>query len=438
MKKGSESKAYRVIFPVAAVIVFLLGALSVGCAIIFERQRSIDRAVFTAEKKAEQLQFTIERRLMGTELLKAAVIGSGGENYDFERVAREIYSGDGAIRGVQTAPGGIISESYPIAGNEEGAIDLLSDTERGEEARWAMETGKLTLSGPYELLQGGMGLVGRNPIYLDGEFWGFGIVILGVPEIFDDADLNSLTESGYYYRIWRDTDNPDEIQTIYSNTTEQFDSAVHVSIPIANVTWHLSITPGRGWVSARYIAVSVCIGILVALLLIAAIYFHISVVRQRGRLESELNTDYLTGLYNYHFFREKTAELVADKTPFALFCLDLDNFRDIVDKYGHGEGDNLISEVADRIRVAAEGGIAARTGADEFAVIIPTDGAGDFCIEMKEKLRIEISAPYELFDSTVIPFVSIGYARYPTDSANGEKLLWLAESRLNRDKKRPK
>lgn len=86
--------------------------------------------------------------------------------------------------------------------------------------------------------------------------------------------------------------------------------------------------------------------------------------------------DELTGLYNRRFFNQELARLSAESngnmTPLTLALIDLNDFKSINDTYGHHTGDAALRLVADCIRGAvAETGISARTGGDEFAVILP-------------------------------------------------------------------
>jgi sensor domain CHASE-containing protein len=70
------------------------------------------------------------------------------------------------------------------------------------------DTGKLTLAGPLQLAQGGLGVVGRLPIFLstghDAQvFWGFSYVTLRFPQALESARLEMLRERGYAYELWR-------------------------------------------------------------------------------------------------------------------------------------------------------------------------------------------------------------------------------------------
>lgn len=406
-----------------------------------QKQDNIDEAYTVAENKAVKLQYAIETRLLNTEILKTLVVRDSGEVEEFEKTAKFIYDDDSALRSIQLAPKGVVTYIYPIARNEEGFMDLFSDPERKTEAEWARDTGQMTLAGPYELMQGGKGIVARNPIYLtdkDGNdnFWGFSIAILNVPDIFDKADLDSLTKDKYYYHILRNIPNSDEVQVIYSNTTEELSNAIKTNIELPNVTWQLEICPMEGWLPKHVIFENTLVMLMASFALAFLLSKCITLVKQKKELIHRTNTDSLTGLYNYRFYINKTNELADAEHPFTLFYIDVNNFKQFNSKYGHGEGDNLIAEIAFRIKqCVSDEDYATHIGSDGFVIIIPSDKSEERCSELKERLRSHISVPYELFEGTVTPAVSIGYARYPEDSSNVEKVMWLADNRMYKEKK---
>lgn len=81
---------------------------------------------------------------------------------------------------------------------------VFEDPQRRADAMLAVETRSIALSGPYQLYQGGLGLVARNPVFLtdaDGKetFWGFTVIILDLPEALEPIVLSELSQDGYAY-----------------------------------------------------------------------------------------------------------------------------------------------------------------------------------------------------------------------------------------------
>ncbi|HZW26400.1 MAG TPA: bifunctional diguanylate cyclase/phosphodiesterase [Gallionella sp.] len=164
-----------------------------------------------------------------------------------------------------------------------------------------------------------------------------------------------------------------------------------------------------------------------------------------GRTMSELEYysthDPLTGLYNRRYFNEmldyEVGRSERHSHEFSILMLDLDDFKDINDTYGHPCGDAALIGVADSLRaVVRKGDLATRIGGDEFTIILTeTNKAGGMVVA--EKLRAQLrdatfSAPNgKTFHITT----SIGLVSYPEDAQNISDLMTGVDIGLYRAKK---
>lgn len=121
--------------------------------------------------------------------------------------------------------------------------------------------------------------------------------------------------------------------------------------------------------------------------------------------------------------------------PFALFYLDMNNFKEVNDSYSHDEGDKLLIEVARRIKSCiCEADIAARVGGDEFTITLTSDETEGYCLELQEKLRQCISKPYMIKGTVFYSSISVGFARYPYDAQDIKQIMRLADQRMYEEK----
>jgi len=122
-------------------------------------------------------------------------------------------------------------------------------------------------------------------------------------------------------------------------------------------------------------------------------------------------TDSLTGLNNRRHFDERMEAI--DKgiwtDPCHLLLLDLDGFKKINDVHGHATGDELLREVAGRLRLAAgDGSLVARLGGDEFGIVVK--GAADRALATADTLIATVGRPVSLAGQQLKVGASIGIA----------------------------
>lgn len=155
---------------------------------------------------------------------------------------------------------------------------------------------------------------------------------------------------------------------------------------------------------------------------------------QHTRLLRELAlTDARTGLMGWVAFRAEIAKCLTHAevhgSKFAVAILDLDHFKAVNDTYGHDTGDVLISEVAERIRIAAShiGGIPSRFAGDEFGLLLPNIRSA---VDAKAKVDLVISKinrPVDLGLAEWTPSSSSGIAIYPEHGVTVKTILESAD-----------
>jgi diguanylate cyclase (GGDEF)-like protein/putative nucleotidyltransferase with HDIG domain len=137
-------------------------------------------------------------------------------------------------------------------------------------------------------------------------------------------------------------------------------------------------------------------------------------------------TDPLTGLGNHRHFHERLEHELATAQGrdrvMSLCFLDIDNFKDVNDRFGHPAGDRVLSQVAGRLR---QGGESFRLGGDEFAVLLPgVDGVA--ALAVAESIVERIGAA----DLGVTITVSAGVATFPRHGRDRDSLIRAADDAL--------
>ncbi|WP_372761707.1 EAL domain-containing protein [Pseudoalteromonas sp.] len=159
----------------------------------------------------------------------------------------------------------------------------------------------------------------------------------------------------------------------------------------------------------------------------------ISFVKESQRkMEQLAYFDTLTGLANRTFFRMQLRKSMAlaerGHYAFALFYFDLDEFKRINDTLGHDAGDQLLIEVANRLkkRLRAEDTIA-RLGGDEFAILLSSIEHQAHAAEVAHTIQKTLNEPIMLGSNEVIISASIGITMAPFDSKEEDQLLKHAD-----------
>lgn len=146
--------------------------------------------------------------------------------------------------------------------------------------------------------------------------------------------------------------------------------------------------------------------------------------------------DGLTGLPNRALLGEHMAQAIAGAKRrgdlLAVHFLDLDGFKDVNDRLGHAAGDELLRQVAERLKATLRGGdTVARVGGDEFIVVQPEVEDRRYAGDLAQRILAVICEPYDLPGGTSARIgTSIGISLYPADAGDVRTLLANADTAL--------
>lgn len=215
-------------------------------------------------------------------------------------------------------------------------------------------------------------------------------------------------------------------------------ACMYVSLGLA-----LQTPQGQAWGSEFAALVGITalaqVAYIVVLVVVATMRAGYDRARERLRVTEELvNTDLLTGLPNRGLLRDVLARDLASNPlgeSVALLCLDLDRFKPVNDTYGHAAGDELLRQVAKRLRECVRGvDVVARLGGDEFAVLQRHAVQPEGSTRLARRIIDVMSQPFEVDGHVVHVGTSVGVAVAPGDGQDSESLLRHADLALYRAK----
>jgi diguanylate cyclase (GGDEF)-like protein len=155
-----------------------------------------------------------------------------------------------------------------------------------------------------------------------------------------------------------------------------------------------------------------------------------SVEKQRELLEQRAHCDPLTGIANRLGFEIMLGRRIAIGEPFALLFIDLDGFKAVNDRLGHGAGDAVLQEASARLRGALRGSDdIARFAGDEFvglATAVSKPNLGAVIRNVQHALSFELVRT----QGTAWVSASVGASLFPEDGADSETLLRVADQAM--------
>ena len=153
------------------------------------------------------------------------------------------------------------------------------------------------------------------------------------------------------------------------------------------------------------------------------------------RMEKLAYFDHLTGLPNRLLLKDRLDQALAGarrhRQRLAVLFMDLDRFKSINDTHGHSVGDQLLTEVADRIKATLrEEDTVSRLGGDEFVVVLPEVKDVRHLETVADKLIAALSAPYDIDGILIRTSTSIGIATYPEIGSSASALIKAADKAM--------
>ncbi|MDF0533342.1 diguanylate cyclase [Shewanella sp. A32] len=345
------------------------------------------------------------------------------------------------IRNIGVAPNDVISFVYPRQGNEKAlGLDFRLHPEQWRTVEIAKNNGKIFVAGPLTLVQGGEAIIARIPIFSDPpnnkNYWGVCSVALDWNRLLHDAGSDSFPDD--VELAIRGVDGQGELGAVFYGDPQVFTQPLRTeTVNLVSGTWQLAIKEIAHdsleiWFKSNLVRL---LGYTLSVVLFISVILLLNTYRNAHRYSYE---DVLTKIGNRRRAMQMLQKLHKHGSHFCIFNIDLNNFKQINDNFGHVAGDALLVEIARRLESVLRGSdLVARIGGDEFLVILPRISAIENIQAVQDKIHAEVCVPTFVWHGITLPIqLSMGYACFPEAAQTIEDLLHNADRAMYADKQR--
>jgi len=203
---------------------------------------------------ANAIQLSLKNTLEAAKVLQYFYLHHSDDyKKEFEQIAKSILEDNSIISSLYIAPDGVIDVAYPKSVCEYTlGFNALNDDIQSSKAKLAIDSKKITVAGPHKLIEGGIGFIIRNPIFIDGEFKAFSVIVLDwnkfVNQLLENVEGSYINHN---YAVWKDSLDKnavcDDDGFIFKNTNEYVSKTIDIEFDVPNDIWHLAVDPVNGW-----------------------------------------------------------------------------------------------------------------------------------------------------------------------------------------------
>ncbi|MBT0570933.1 sensor domain-containing diguanylate cyclase [Curvibacter sp. CHRR-16] len=353
-------------------------------------------------------------------------------------ILSEIYRDTKFVRNFAVAKGFTISYVYPVAGNEKAiGVSFQQLPNQMPLVRKLARTGQPILTGPFELVQGGMGMPYRLPIMVRGHYWGMLTAVIDSEALFAYIHGQLVDERFEYAIVGRDGQGING-DAIWGDATLLKHNGVYLqTVPVPGGYWAVGVRYKKHAQENQALRWQIRGAALVLGLLLSSVLYLL--VRNRIQFAEQAMYDSLTQLPSRRLFEDRVGlaflrQRRQGPQPCAILFLDLDDFKSINDQYSHKAGDAVLATVAARARrTVRPHDTVSRWGGDEFIVLLENID-GPALQALVERLREAIQQPISYHGHSLQVGLSIGQALYPSQGQTLDELLQAADQHMYANK----
>ncbi|MCK5388314.1 MAG: diguanylate cyclase, partial [Candidatus Izimaplasma sp.] len=379
-----------------------------------------------AQEHYESVLHNIFSKLETIEVFVETIGVDNLTHQDFDEFADNSDFSDIGFVSFSIAPDGVMayyySEDY---GDDIIGLDLVNDDR--EHVRiavaYAIDNKVVVINGPFDLIQGGNGLVFRKAIFEDDEFVSLINLVIDYDNLnllFDDQK-SEVVDIGVY---------SDDNNLLFGTLLYRDDLTYLEEIDIENVDWKIGVEVSYIYQLSTRIT-NIVIILISSGLYIALIIIGTEVYKNNKNLlttqEELINFDNLTSLPNRRLLTKDVKRAIKTKEPFYLGFGDLDNFKNLNDILGHSVGDKYLEDIARRFQAIINDQLTIyRWGGDEFIFIMKTNSKEE-AINLINNIYKVFEDPITINDTNYYVSISIGVVNYPINGNTMDDLIKRAD-----------
>ncbi|MCW8355818.1 EAL domain-containing protein [Marinomonas pontica] len=409
---------------------------------IVNQQQSLLSGV--SRTQASVLERRLSSAFTSAQILAYEVEQNNGAGEWFPSYANKLIDSIGGIENLQLAPDGIISDIYPMEGNEAAiGLDILTTDRFKQEAMLSISNHRMFVIGPVALVQGGVAVISRAPIFLHKDtqrelFWGFASAVIYLDNLLEATQLKRLESEGYQYSLSRQHATSRKTIVLSSSLSPLTDIQASTDLILPVGTWNLKISKALDGQLKERSVTGYGFSLLVALLLSIALYAILvqplklrNLVKEKtAELEELAYKDPLTKLPNRRFLQDNLPKILSSNVKYrrisAFIYFDLDNFKRINDTIGHDVGDQVLMIVGERLNTLKnKSDFVARLGGDEFGIFLGNIHNEQEAEDYANRILQGIRAPAKLDNREYVLSTSLGIAMIPE---HGQDLVTIMQN----------
>ncbi|MDO8316781.1 MAG: PAS domain S-box protein [Flavobacterium sp.] len=286
-----------------------------------DEQREMNNILHVVHQNIEQSL----KNCYTTTLTLALTINDKGIPENFDYVSKKLMESNANISAVQLVPNGIIKYIYPLKGNE-AALDLniLTTPSLKKEALKSIAKKKMYFAGPFELKQGGVGIVGRFPVFQNDKFWGFSAVIIKLETFLKSSGIKNVNDSKYYFQFSKyNVEKQKEIFYLPNQTDFSRNYSINRIIPDGDWKLYL-ISKNKNYLYSQIVIPGI-IGIILAALFGFLIYILLKIPEELQSLVNTQATKLLNSEIKFQAIFDQAAVGIAHLDSFTGNFIEINN-----------------------------------------------------------------------------------------------------------------